>query len=252
MALFTDGLIAALDDLKAYESSVLDTASTEGINVEAKLGLAQREISFEIGAFLMRHGVHLSADQKLDKVVVTEPLLHWHCLHTLELIYRDAYNSQLNDRHQGKWREYTHLSRRTMDLVLNVGIGINSDPLPKSKAPTVTSTLGGSLVPATLYFATAWAARSGATGRSSDPSTITLLTGELAQVLSDTNSPLNATGWFLYAGESAAEMKRQNETPLPMGSTWVDSGTGLRTELSSIPEQGPDYYVKHRREWLRG
>ena len=53
MALFTDGNICSTEDLRQYESSILDVASTEGIELEAKLKLAQREIGVAITAFLL-------------------------------------------------------------------------------------------------------------------------------------------------------------------------------------------------------
>jgi hypothetical protein len=62
MALFTDGNIASIEDLKEYESAVLQAASIEGIDITAKLKLAQREIGFEIASFITRHGFTSPSD----------------------------------------------------------------------------------------------------------------------------------------------------------------------------------------------
>ncbi len=40
------------------------------------------------------------------RVVVTPPLKLWHMFLSLEMVYRDAYNSQLNDRYAGKRDEF--------------------------------------------------------------------------------------------------------------------------------------------------
>ena len=37
----------------------------------------------------------------LSHVVVTPPVRLWHTYRTLENVYREAYNSQLNDRYAG-------------------------------------------------------------------------------------------------------------------------------------------------------
>ena len=91
-------------------SSVLDTASTEGIDLAAKLSLAQREIGFEIGAFLMRHGVALSAGQKLDRGNCDGAALALALSAYARADLSRRIQQPVNDRYQGKWREYGHLS----------------------------------------------------------------------------------------------------------------------------------------------
>ena len=36
----------------------------------------------------------------------------WHALHTLAIVYRDAFNNQLNDRYQAKWQRVSASWRR--------------------------------------------------------------------------------------------------------------------------------------------
>ena len=43
MALFTDGAISSLEDLRAYESTIYDLASTERIDLSRKLVLAHQD-----------------------------------------------------------------------------------------------------------------------------------------------------------------------------------------------------------------
>ena len=48
MALFTDGTISTLEELRGYESAVYDVASTERIDLSQKLVLAQQELGIEL------------------------------------------------------------------------------------------------------------------------------------------------------------------------------------------------------------
>src|ERR1700744_389091 len=108
MALFTDGPISSAEDLQTYDASVLGDAGAEGIDVAAKVHLAQQDIASEILLFLLRRAAFRDClpyhrrSRELDGVVVTGGLHQWHVHKTLALVYRDAYNAQLNDRYQGK------------------------------------------------------------------------------------------------------------------------------------------------------
>ena len=112
MALFTDGAIASIEDLRGHDTQLLNVATVEGIDVTRKLALAQEELGVEVAGLLgqaMLSG-QLSAPPAIGQVVVTPPLKLWHIFRTLEMFYRDAYNSQLNDRYAGsgtntaRWR----------------------------------------------------------------------------------------------------------------------------------------------------
>src|SRR5574341_803432 len=106
--LFTDGTISTISDLLGYETAILDVASTEHIDLVTKLGLARQEIGLEVAAFLQQQeGVNAALPKpELKHIVVTDALGKWHVFHALALVYRDAYNSQLNDRYEGQWKEY--------------------------------------------------------------------------------------------------------------------------------------------------
>ena len=73
MALFTDDSIFNSEDLRKYESSILDMASTERIELDVKLELARREIGVKITEFLLEHEAGVSYARDLTNVVVTEP-----------------------------------------------------------------------------------------------------------------------------------------------------------------------------------
>ena len=69
MALFTDGTISTLEELRGYESGFYDVASIEGIDLSQKLVLAQQELGVELTARLFRE-----QPEQLGRVVVTPPL----------------------------------------------------------------------------------------------------------------------------------------------------------------------------------
>jgi hypothetical protein len=50
MALFTDGTISTLEELRGYESGLYDVASIEGIDLSQKLVLAHQELGVELTA----------------------------------------------------------------------------------------------------------------------------------------------------------------------------------------------------------
>ncbi|MBC7926555.1 MAG: hypothetical protein H7039_12940 [Bryobacteraceae bacterium] len=250
MALFTDGNIANLNDLRAYESSILDLASTEGIDLGAKLALAQREMSFEILAFLLRRGQLSTSRRELNEVVVTEPMLHAHVISTLALIYRDAFNSQLNDRYQGKWIQYAELARRAVKQLLDIGVGLTSTPLQKPQPPQLDAVTG-------YGFATTYSvkiAAVGTSGFSSVASDTNLLDSQAGTNLSVTlpRLPSHAMGFVIYAGSTESAMARQTEQPLPENTIWSLPLEGLRSDLADLVVQSADSYVLNRQEMLRG
>ena len=120
MALFTDGPLNSTADLQKYENGILGVASVEAIDLGAKIALAQDEIANQLLRFLMRRtplrdGLDvqwtLRRRRDVSDVVVTDPLRRWHAQKALAMVYRDAYNNQLNDRYQGKWAEYEQLAK---------------------------------------------------------------------------------------------------------------------------------------------
>lgn len=251
MALFTDGLIADLPDLRDYESAVLDVAGTEQIDLAAKLEIAQREIGIELTAFLVRKGVPLGPQRELSTVVVTEPLLHLHALQTLALVYRDAYNRQLNDRYLGKWKEYERLAERSLRKLLDVGVGITSSPVPRAPQPTLSHVAGGLLPSRTYHVSLAIAGFNGRTGAWSRTASIELPPGTRMSTLPPaTSGPSN--GLWIYAGQNESQLTRQNDVPLQPGTAWVEPVSGLRTNLAALPVQMADFYSANRRELLRG
>src|SRR6185436_9710358 len=113
--LLTDGNPNADENLRVYESAILEVAHAEMIDLAVKLDLATEEIAQEVLDFLLDHtGADPQAAGRRSigaaDVVVTRQVKRWHAVHTLEIVYRDAFNNQLNDRYRPKFLEYRELS----------------------------------------------------------------------------------------------------------------------------------------------
>jgi hypothetical protein len=249
MALFTDGPIARLEDLRGYETAVLDLASGEGVDVGAKLRMAQREIATELTPFLMKNGLDT---RDLSHVVVTDPIVEAHALRTLALIYRDLYQSRLNDRYEGKWREYARQSESAMHHLFEAGVGISTAPISKATPPVLGSMMAGLLPARTYYARVGWTSGSRLmTGSLSEAASIPLSPGAKVTV-SAPSLPTGVTGWLLYLGVTADETFLQTDSPLTPGSIWTEPDGGYRMDIASWPVQSPDYYVENTRTILRG
>lgn len=256
MSLFVDGNVSNIEQLRAYDSSILTVSSVEQIDLEAKLQLAQLELQAELQEIFARDSPVYSSEitpttLDLGPVVVTESLRQWHCVRTLSLVYRDAYFSQLNDRYYGRWQEYVQLDARVFGLLLGTGIGIISDPLPRPASPVITLSAGPNS-PAVYYFRVSWMNSAGQEGQASS---VLPIIAEQFHTLSVAPPPLpgNAVSWNLYAGASDTSVTRQNSEPLEPEMVWPLPSEGLGTSGPPASEgQQPDYYFRVRKVRQRG
>ncbi|HEV2688473.1 MAG TPA: hypothetical protein VGV35_07955 [Bryobacteraceae bacterium] len=257
MALFTDGPINGTVELQNYENAILDIAAAEGIDLAGKGALAQQEIATEVTLFLMRrfppqeYPLASPTRQKVgvSDVVVTEPLRRWHAQKTLALVYRDAYNNQLNDRYQGKWNEYEELAKNSSRNYFQIGVGLVAGPVPKAATPTLT-TAPGVGTGATFYVAAAWKNQAGQEGSPSDLAEITTNAGQ--QLVVDAGSPpAGVSGWNAYVGNAPATVRLQNSSPIAIGSTWTMI-SGLATGPGPGQGQQPTWFLVDQRVIERG
>ncbi len=225
MALFNDGPISTILDLQNYESGILGVASTEGIDLSGKMVLAQDEIANDVLLFLLRRlpvWDFLWSQRRVkgtSDVVVTTPLKQWHVHKTLALVYRDAYNNQLNDRYSKKWNEYVNLAKASSETFFQIGVGLVADPLPKPAVPLLSGAAGPGNA-ATYYVAVTWTNAAGQESNPSDVSTITTTDGQ-QMVAAVVNPPANAFGWNIYAGQSPDTVSLQNATPVGVSDSWT-------------------------------
>jgi hypothetical protein len=246
--LLTDGCPNTTEDLRVYESAILDVSNEETINLDTKLKLATEEVSEIVLNILMGHtSIALGSDVirralGVSDVVVTRQMKRWHALYTLAIFYRDAYNNQLNDRYLAKWNEYTLLAKGAQDLTTQYGIGLVTTPVPEAGTPVVGVAPG--LLPATVYYVQiTWVSGTGAEG---NPSKATAFEAPLASVATVTNGlpvPSVATGFNIYMGLTDCTTTLQNSTPIAIGQTFTEASTGLVAGVPVGTGQLPDMYV---------
>ena len=255
MALFTDGPINKMIDLQNYENAILDVASTETIDLAGKIDLAQREMSTELTLFLLRRlpqrDVHTSVRRSIgvSDVVVTDQLRQWHAYKTLALVYRDAYNNQLNDRYKGKWTQYEELAKRGLQNYLQIGVGLVANPIPKGPLPALR-TVPGTASADTFYVSTTWVNQQGQEGSPSEIAQISTLDGQQL-VVGSQDPPAGATAWNVYVGKSPDTVTLQNGNPIAPGTEWTASG-GLTQGIRPGDGQQPTWFLADERLIERG
>jgi hypothetical protein len=194
-------------------------AGAENIDVTKKLQIAQEEIDLELQTMLGRMSDASTAQSEVRKVVATTSLKAWHSHLALEMVYTDAYFSQLNDRYASKRDQYHVLAKAARERVIQTGVGMVADPVRRAGAAEVVASTGGYLAVGVYYVTTAWVNRQGEVGASGPPAVIQT-SGETFRV-SVGDAPAEATGWNIYAGPGPESMVQQNDTPIAPNQTWL-------------------------------
>jgi hypothetical protein len=254
MPLFTDGPLSAVDDLTALDSQLLEVAGAEGIDVSRKLAAAQEELGVDVSTLLARvtfvdQPLWLGPKPDLTNVVVTPPLKLWHEYRTLEMVYKDAYNSQLNDRYAGKRDQFHQMAEWAAEKLVQIGIGIAAHPVHQASTPEVEPIPGA--VPDGSYSVTcSWVNESGEEGASAAPAVVSINgSGFEARPGS---APAGVTGWNVFIGAALESMVLQNPTPLALGQAWQQ--VGLLVTQGRMPGSGqqPTYLKPVPRVIQRG
>jgi hypothetical protein len=254
MALFVDGPVCAIDDLTDQDSGLLAVAQTNGINVATKLRLAQEEIGTELQLWLdkakpnaeMARGPAL----RIGQIVATMPLRRWETMHSLALVYRDAYFSQLVDRYQSKWQEFNRLAGDARENYIATGMGLVTDPLPQARPPLLAGSPGPQSG-GTFYASVAWVNAAGQEGAASAASSIAIPDGNLTTV-SAIEPPDNAVGFNVYGGVDPYAMTLQNETPLAVNVLFLYVPGQVTQGRQPGAGQTPDFIRPMVRTWSRG
>ncbi len=259
MALFTDTNVVTLDDLLEFETSLVQVASSHGINVDTKISLAVSAISDQLMLWLLSMGT--SDPQWLNRrllglstVVVTPILQRWLCFDSLSRFFAEAYNVQLNTRFQGKWTEYQQAAEKAAERFFMAGIGIVYNPLPRPAMPLI-SIQSGTAPAEAMFVQTAWADSHGNEGALSAVNGIILnSSSSIAVGMAEgaVEAPTAAAGWNVYASTEESDLTRQNSTPLAIGSTWQLPGSGLIDGAQPIDGQTPNLYIALSRQIQRG
>jgi hypothetical protein len=259
MALFTDASVVTLDDLLQFETSLVQVASSHGINVDTKINLSMSAISDKVMLWLLRAGISdpqsgTRQQLGLSTVVVTPTLRRWICFDALAKFFAEAYNVQLNTRFQGKWNEYQTQAIEAASMVFMAGVGVVYNPLQRPRMPMV-SIQDGSAPAQSIFLQSAWVDGQGNEGTLS-PVNGQILSGDSGLVVAMAEgaleAPDSAIGWNLYASNSQSHLTRQNDEPLPIGSTWQLPSTGLVDGPQAVDGQRPDCFVTLTRGIQRG
>jgi hypothetical protein len=257
MALFTDGPINRMIDLQNYENAILDVVSTESIDLDGKIALAQNELATELTLFLVRRFPQRDFQTMLRRtigvsdVAVTAQLRQWHAHKALALVYRDVYNNQLNDRYKGKWTQYEQLAKRSLQDYLQIGVGLVANPIPKAAVPALTA-IPGTAAAGTFYIVVTLVNAQGQEGSPSDAAQISTLDGQQLVVTSQ-NPPAIATAWNTYVGTAPDLLGLQNGKPIAFGASWTVAGASALTPGASPGDgQQPTWYLADQRLIERG
>jgi hypothetical protein len=252
--LFTDNPAITIEDLANYETGILDTAATEGINLTVKIALAANELGLQLQSRFPPLGTInnvLNSGITLTNIVVTPAMKLWLIYHALELVYRDAYFSQLNDRYQAKWNEYQKLSATAADQLFQIGVGTVLNPIPQAVQPAL-SLVPGTLTAAKYFVEVSWVNVSGEEGAASETTALDVTSGHTLQVQA-LSAPAAATSWKAYVGATPDSLYLQNSIPLAPGSIWIAPSSGL---ITTGPQPGdgqqPVYLSPTPRILLRG
>jgi hypothetical protein len=251
MALLTDGCPNDDEALRVFETEILSLASTEGINLPAKLRLAADEISFEVIDILLDRTrvsdplVSARRARGVSDVVVTPQMKRWHALHALELVYRDGFNNQLNDRYRVKWDEYRDLARAARDQVLRYGIGLVSNPIPRAAPPQLSSIAG--LTASNIYYVQgSWVNASLPTAQQEGEASLITAYETVAGsqlVIQLASPPAGVMGWNVFIGLTDKTLALQNSTPLAVTQAFTIPQTGLGSGRAPGDGQAPDTYL---------
>lgn len=248
MALFTDGNPSSPLDLVLYESSIMETANLESIDLVAKGTIARLDIGIDLEHFLSR--VPGGQGYRLGHVVVTDALRQWHILHTLAITYRDAHHQQLNERYKKKWKTWARLAERARDLLFEIGVGAVNSPLSRPPLPEV-GLAAAALTKQMFHVQISWV---DALGNESSPSELLTYLTEDGSTLTvkPTSPPYSAVGWNVYVGTTTDAMSRQNESLLDPDSLWILPESGLVSGAELPSGQRPDTLLRKVHLWRRG
>jgi hypothetical protein len=230
MALFTDGVPSTVDDLAALDSQLLNVAHVEGIDVTQKLTLAQIDLGLELTTLLTGNSYYgqwfwVTPRPNLGSVVVTPPLKQWHTYRTLEMVYSDAYNSQLNDRYGGKRDQFHLAAKQSYDKLRETGLGIVTAPVPMAAPPAVVTAqagAGGNLPDGTYFVAMAWVNVAGEEGAASEPTAVETSSSTFLALAG--NAPGTGTGWNVFAGTDPNSLSLQSAAVVEAGASWLQPG----------------------------
>jgi hypothetical protein len=254
--LLTDGNPNTTEDLRVYESGILSVAHTEGIDLGVKLALATEELTQEVLEFLLNRSAGVDprgAERRavgVFDVVVTRQMKRWHALHTLAVVYRDAYFHQLNDRYKGMFSEYRSLAAEARRQTFGFGLGLVVQPVPVAAAPEL-GFAAGPFEARTYFVRVAWVGANGGEGLASAVTSYDAPSGS-APVVGLGAAPPEVTGFHVYMGLTPEVLARQTSAPVAAGQSFTLPPGGLVHGVAPGEGQAPDMFLTGARVMRRG
>ncbi len=245
MALLVDGDLNRVEELKDWDTTVLDVANSEGIDLPAKLRLAWKEIEEEVQGFLLWQEAG-----ELGQALVDQAMRKWHALMTLEAVYRDAYFSQLNDRYEKRWKHYAELAAAQERRYFQLGVATVSKPVRRPERVVVT--FGEGTAPAATYWVRA--THLDEAGRESAASEVQMVSSPLphSMTVGLAYAPAGVTHWNVYVGLESGSMSLQNAAPMVAGGLWVLPESGVRSGRPPGDGQAADGRIERLPQMRRG
>ena len=235
--LFTDGIILCAETLREHDNYVLEIASTESIELSSKLQVAQRWVGYELSSFLS----NCEASVGISHVFVNDELRDLLAVQTLAAVYRDAYYRHLNDRYEGRAKEYNALADRSLQRFLQNGVGLVTFAVPRAQQPSVDAAVVGGLAPGLYAVQIAWQHSSGTVGEFSEAVHVEVVDGGLT--VTPPAAPSGMSGWHLFLGVNSEGATRQNDAPIAPGMAWTQAAA-QRTDLMGPQPSAPDFYIR--------
>ena len=208
-----------------------------------KLELAAEQVGDEIEVWLRNRA-------SIDAVVVTPSVRQWHAMQTLELVYRDAYYQDINDRYKMKWVMYGERRRESRDRCFASGISVVANPVPCGPKLLLGAGVGGGEA-GSIYVRATWASQDGREGAPGQLQVFENQDGSHLVAWVNEAGP-SGCGWNVYAGIAPDNLTRQNDRILDPGEIWTQARP-LREDGRDIRSgQIADYRVLDCRRLPRG
>jgi hypothetical protein len=235
--LFTDGIILCPETLREHDNYVLEIASTESIELSSKLQVAQRWVGYELTSFLLNREAHVG----LSHVFVNDELRDLLAVQTLAAVYRDAYYRHLNDRYEGRAKEFNAIAERSLQRFLQNGVGLVAVAVPRADQPEVDTAVGGGLTPGVYRVTIAWQHPLGTVGEFSEAVQVEAVDGGLS--INPPAAPQGVLGWHAFVGLNEDGPTRQNDAPIAPAMAWTQAAD-LRSDLVGPQPSAADSYVR--------
>ena len=256
MAILSDGEVSTVDEILRVDSGVQEVSRAEGISIETKLGLADRDCRLKLSGFVFNQGLEsrlgvVNGVPRLDRVVVSEGLKKWHGLHTLELIYSDAHHRTANGRYASKYQHFATLAQSAWEELLDTGVPCTNNPVSRGVIAELEVIEGGPVAAGSYQVAVRWVDAAGRRGELSEVKTATVATSSMIRVHP---GPItgSTTGYDVYVGEGGGVLWRQNASEVGATTPYELGVVTQGGEPASSWSENVDFVLRRSKVFGRG